>query len=133
MSMSDQNITRRDAVKLGGATLAGVGLSAGTSAAPASTSPVSGMGHPDFRGKIVSFYTRRGGHHLLSDPQFTMLGDRLFVTGTVPVLDHWTDGLTAAVALELVASYIVFDSLEDYLTRCKEHKEKKAKDETPAT
>jgi len=129
--MSDQNMTRRAAVKLGGATLAGLGLSAGATAA---TPAASGADFPDFRGKTVSFYTQTArSHHLLTNPELKVLGGRLFLVGTVPVLGHWTDGLTGVVAWDVVDSYLVYDSIEDYHARCEAYrKDKEANGENGA-
>jgi hypothetical protein len=123
-SMSDQDMTRRNAVKLAGTTLAAVGLSAGASAAagPADPVPARGTGYPDFRGKTVVFYTRRKGRsYILSDPVFEMQAGRLFVTGKGPMAGSWADGLTGAVPWESVDGYFVFDSAEDYVARGKEN------------
>ena len=93
--MSDQNMTRRDAVKLGGTALAAASLSAGaTGAGPAEPAPAKALEYPDFRGKTVLFYTsKERGKQLLTDPAFAMLAGRLFVTGIVPALGGWPDGL----------------------------------------
>src|SRR5258708_27612607 len=119
--MRDQNMTRRDGVRLGGPALASAGLSAGISAAgSADPVPAKATEYPDFRGKTVVFYTRRrGSTQLLTDPAFAMLAGRLFVTGTPPALGYWTDGLSAAVAWDSVDSYFIFDSAEDYQARMK--------------
>jgi hypothetical protein len=125
--MSDQNMTRRDAVKLGGAALAGAGLPAAASAAGAGA-PAAGF--PDFRGKVVAFYTlaSKRNHHFFVDPVLVVQGGRLFVTGTIPALGHWTDGQTAAVAWESVEDYLVYDSVEDYKARCAAYKSKGEKE-----
>jgi hypothetical protein len=122
--MSDQNMTRRDAVKLGGTALAAVGLAAGAQAAiPAEPSSVPGTDYPDFRGKVVLLYTTdKHGSCLLADAVVTMLGGRPFLTGTMPAKGFWTDNLTAAVACDVVKDYLVFDSLEDYTARVEMHK-----------
>jgi hypothetical protein len=136
--MSEQNMTRRDAVKLGGVALASVGLPGGASAAGAGATapaaPASGADYPDFRGKTVAFYTRdsKHNHHFFTDPSFTMLGGRLFVTGTIPALGIWTDGLSSAVAWDLVDSFVVYDSVEDYKVRCMAYKSDKQARAEPA-
>jgi hypothetical protein len=121
LSMSDQNMTRRDAVKLGGGALAAAGLSgAATGAGPAEPAPAKALEYPDFRGKTILFYTcKEGGKQLLTDPTFAMLAGRLFVTGKVPALGSWPDGLSAAVAWDSVDTYYVFDSAEDCQERWK--------------
>jgi hypothetical protein len=111
-------MTRRDAVKLGGAALAGVGLSAGASGASADSGSAPSRDWPDFRGKVVSFYIRAKKEHLLlGDPVFAMQGGRLFVTGISPALGNWADGLSVGFAWDLVESYCVYESLEDYRSR----------------
>jgi hypothetical protein len=122
--MIDQNLTRREAVKLGGATLAGVGLPAGASSAVPAVAMVPA--YPDFRGKVVLFYTEKGESHILSDPQFAVIAGRLFLTGTAPARDHWTDGAASGIAWDLVGSYFAFDSIEDYRARGEQLKKKKA-------
>jgi hypothetical protein len=124
MSMSDQSMTRRSAVKLGGATLAAVSLPTGASPAHLSSAPTPPASYPDFRGKTVLFYTsnKESGYEILTDPVFTMLNGRLFLTGTIPALGFWTDNLPAAFAWDLVRSYLVFDSVEDYAARKDAHK-----------
>lgn len=135
--MSDQSMTRRDAVKLGGTALASVGLSAGASGASAQAAPTPATGYPDFRGKTVAFHIRakRDNHQLVSDPMFVVQAGRLFVTGAVPTLDHWTDGLPVAFAWDLVQSYYVYESVEDFRSRCEKYKsakERKAEAGAPA-
>src|SRR5689334_9977658 len=122
--MSEQSMTRRSAVKLGGAALAAAGLPAGASAAKA---PAGGTDYPEFRGKLVAFHIRaKRDHHLLSDPVFAVQGGRLFVTGTIPALGFWTDGLPAAFAWDLVEHYYVYESVEDYRSRCETYKKTKS-------
>ena len=133
--MSDQNMTRRDAVKLSGAALATAGLSAAASPAPAAPTPSPSANYPDFRGKIVAFYTRAKdrNHHMLSDPVFAMQGGRLFVTGTVAVIGCWTDGMSVGFPWDSVESYYVYESVEDYRARCQTYKNtKEAKAEAAA-
>ena len=132
--MSDQNMTRRSAVKLGGTALAAVGLSAGAgTAVPDPPAPVQVTDNPDFRGKAVYFYGRGGAtSQLLIDPVVVMQAGRLFVTGTLPSYGSWGDGLLSAIAWDLVESYLVYNSAEDYFARHKECKGKK-KAESEAT
>ena len=125
--MSDQNMTRRDAVKLGGASLAAVGLSAGAPGArPAEPTPAPATDYPDFRGKTVYCYLSDGdGTRIFTDPVVVNQAGRTFLIGKVPAWGGWTDGLEGAVAWDLVRSYILFDSVEDYLARIKAYKSQK--------
>ncbi len=112
--MGDPNITRRDAVKLGGASLAAVGLSGGVSASarPTDLAAVPATDYPDFRGKTVLIYTTgENTTQLLTEPAFVMQAGRLFLTGRVPALGWWPDGLSAAIAWDSVDKYFVFDSV----------------------
>jgi hypothetical protein len=117
--MSEQNVTRREAVKLGGAALAAVGLSAGASAV--APEPAPGVDFPDFRGKTVLLYTCGNSTQLLTDPVFAMQAGRLFLTGRTPALGYWPDGLLAAVAWDSVDRYFIFDSADDCQARWKYH------------
>lgn len=80
---------------------------------------------PDFRGKTVYFYTGDDSKCLLlTNPTIMMLGGRVFLTGTIPSLGYWTDGLSAGVPWDVVERYYIYDSLEDYANRRKSHKKK---------
>jgi hypothetical protein len=133
-SMSNQNISRRDAVKLGGAALATAGLAgAAAGAGPAEPAPTTGTQYPNFHGKTVSFQVRaKREHQLLSDPVFEVQGGRLFVTGTCPVLGFWPDGLSAGFAWDLVESYCIYESVEDYRSRTEMYKKSKEAKAEPA-
>ncbi|MBW1988715.1 MAG: hypothetical protein JRI97_04125 [Deltaproteobacteria bacterium] len=78
---------------------------------------------PDLRGKIVVLYlVNRSLDHVavMEDPHFEMLGNRLFIIGTVPEgtsPNDWAAGVTSNVAWDRVEEYLVFDSLEEYLSR----------------
>ena len=79
----------------------------------------------NFRGKTVYFYTRDESKCLLlTNPAITMVGGRPFLTGTVPTLGFWSDGLSAGVSWDMVVRYYVYDSLEEYANRRKSHKRK---------
>jgi hypothetical protein len=77
------------------------------------TAVTSGADNPDFSGKVVVFYTSSDSY-TLTGPVFEVCGGRLFVTGRSPVIGFWTDGLTGAVAWDVVSSYVVYDSVEAY-------------------
>jgi len=131
--MSDQNMTRREAVKLGGASLAAVGLSAGASGArPVEPAPAPATNHPDFRGKIVYCFLNEGdGTRLFTEPVVENQGGRAFLIGKVPAYGGWTDGLVAAVTWDSVRSYILFDSIEDWLARIKPYENQKEEKSEP--
>jgi hypothetical protein len=121
--MSDQNLTRREAVKLGGATLAGVGFSTGVAPSGGASQLPGQMDCPDFRGKVVVFYASEKCYTWpLLDPVFEMRCGRLFVAGKSPDRGKWSDGLSVGVAWDAVASYLIYDSVEDYTARCNSHK-----------
>jgi hypothetical protein len=83
-SMSDQNVTRRDAAKQGGA-LTSIGLFAGVSAAPP-TAPAPATDYPEFRGDVRLVDTNpQVGDHDTSGPQIVMLAGYLPLTGSAPV------------------------------------------------
>jgi hypothetical protein len=132
--MSDQNMTRREAVKIGGASLAGVGLSAGASGVRfVEAAPAPATDYPDFRGKIVYVYLNEGdGTRLFAGPVVENQAGRAFLIGKVPAYGGWTDGLVGAVTWDSVRSYILFDSIEDYLARCKPYKNQKEEKSEPS-
>ena len=81
---------------------------------------------PDFRGKLVVFYTRNAPRGiqdgiLLEFISFSTYGDKLFLRGRVPSTDSrgqdWVSNLQAGICWEDVTHFIVFDSREDYLER----------------
>ena len=119
--MSEQNITRRDAVKMGGGALAAVGLStAASTTTPAAPGVGSGRGLPGLPGKTLLLYTNRANTtQLLTDPVLLMQAGRLFLTGRTPEMGWWTDGLSAAVAWDAVDTYFVFYTGEQCEARWK--------------
>jgi hypothetical protein len=88
---------------------------------------------PSFAGKVLSVLCQyEDTSQLIADPKFDIQGDRLFLVGTVPKKssqDNWMEGLPCAIAWATVQDYVIFDSIEDYLTRLnsKPRKSKRAK------
>ena len=81
---------------------------------------------PDFKGKIVTFYCANIPPEYatsLVSPSFEQQAGRLFVVGNsaTHLRSHWDDGLYSAVAWDQVASYVVFESLDEYQTRVQTH------------
>lgn len=85
---------------------------------------------PDFEGKVVALNVRNSeamdGPVVMHYVAFKKYGDRLFVEGRVPQFNineyHWVSKLQTAAAWEDVTSYLVFDSVEDYMHRLKQSK-----------
>ena len=75
---------------------------------------------PDLQGKLLLVYCRgRDILHplLLANPCFQQQAGRTFLVGSVPPGDSdvgWSDGVQRAIAWDLVESYLVYDSIEDY-------------------
>ena len=84
---------------------------------------------PIFKNKIVSVVCENEDTgQLIFNPKFEKQGNRLFLVGTVPPdssQDNWMEGLVTAIAWDTVQDYVVFDSMDDFLTRL--HKQKKKK------
>jgi hypothetical protein len=120
-----RDLSRRDAVKLAGTTLASVGVAG--AAVAATSPPVQGasLSVPNFAGKVLVVYTRRrmwGDSVLLTDCTFELQGGRLFLLGTTQPkgsYGDWADGLRRAIAWDRVEEYLVLDSLEQYRERKK--------------
>lgn len=76
---------------------------------------------PQFAGKVLSVVCAgEDTGQLISNPAFEEQGERLFLVGVVPKdssRDNWMEGLPCAVAWETVQDYVVFASMDDYLTR----------------
>lgn len=81
---------------------------------------------PDFKGKIVLFYTKNASRAIqdgivLEYVTFEKYDNRLFLNGRVPSVDekgtYWVSNLKAGLAWEDVSHFIVFDSREDYIGR----------------
>ena len=76
---------------------------------------------PEVAGKVLSVLC--GGEdtgQLIFDPSFEEQGGRLFLIGTVPKeasRDNWMEGLACAIAWDAVQDYVIFASMDDYLTR----------------
>lgn len=107
-----EELTRRDAARLIGLTLAPASLDG---------SSVERKTTPDFSGRALVVYTSI--HPLecpliLTDCVLEEQAGRLFLTGTNqpcrPNLTEWADGTRRSVAWDAVAEYITFDSLADY-------------------
>ena len=85
----------------------------------------SGDEFPDFTGKVVVFYLKGGGTRswgecvVLDYIAFKRMGGQLFVVGRMPpaVGTEWIWALQSGIAMDSVAHYLVFDSLEDYKQR----------------
>jgi hypothetical protein len=57
---------------------------------------------------------------LIANAAWETQGGRLFLVGTVPKKasqDDWMEGLSCAIAWDTVQDYVVFQSIDDYLTR----------------
>lgn len=78
---------------------------------------------PDLAGKVVVLYlANRNFEHVvvMENPDFTMQGGRLFLSGEIPdgvSPNDWAAGIVSSVAWDRVEEYLVFNSLEDYLSR----------------
>jgi len=79
---------------------------------------------PQFAGRVLSVLCAgEDTGQLIYDPSFEEQGGRLFLVGLVPEdasRDNWMEGLTGAIAWETVQDYVIFDSMQDYLTRLHE-------------
>lgn len=81
------------------------------------------LDYPDFRGKAVVLFCR--GRDIafpivLAYPRFEVQAGRLFLVGVTPPRDsvgEWADGVPRGVAWECVDTYVLFDSVEEYLMR----------------
>ncbi len=78
---------------------------------------------PNLSGKVVVLYlANRNYEHVvvMEDPIFELNGERLFLCGAIPdgvSPNDWAAGIRSSVAWDQVEEYLVFDSLEDYLSR----------------
>lgn len=85
---------------------------------------------PDFGGKVIVLYVRDSdtsyGSVVMNYAAFKKYGNRLFVEGRVPQIDddsyRWVSKLQTAAAWDDVTSYLVFDSIEEYMHRLKQYK-----------
>ena len=78
------------------------------------------------RGKTIAVHLggRAGGAPIvLKDCMLETRGNRLFLVGTSvsaqPAVTEWTDGVRRALAWDAVDDYLLFDSPDDYYSRCK--------------
>lgn len=78
---------------------------------------------PQLAGKVLSVLcTGEDTGQLIYDPFFQDQGGRLFMVGIVPKeasRDNWMEGLLCAIAWDTVQDYVIFASMDDYLTRLK--------------
>jgi len=76
---------------------------------------------PQFAGKVLSVLCAgEDTGQLIYDPSFEEQGGRLFMVGIVPKessRDNWMEGLPCAIAWDTVQDYVIFASMDDYLTR----------------
>jgi hypothetical protein len=87
-------------------------------------------GLPDFDGKVVLLDMNApdaiGGGVVMTYASFKTYGGRLFIEGRIPQVDYvnhkWVSKLQTAVAWEDVTSYIVFESVGDYIDRLRQIK-----------
>lgn len=79
---------------------------------------------PDFKGKIVVFYTRNAPRAIqdgivLEYISFSKYDNKVFLNGKIPSLDSkisdWTSALKAGIAWEDISHYVIFNSKEDYI------------------
>lgn len=84
---------------------------------------------PNFSKKLVSFsFAGAEDSQCLAHPRWEKQGGRLFLVGTVPrggSTNDWCEGVTGAVAWDLVSDYLVFDSVADYQARLKTYEKRK--------
>ena len=88
---------------------------------------------PSFSGKVLSVLCAdEDSSQLIENPIFEVQGDRLFLIGTVPkgCSPDWLNGLSCAIAWDLVQSYVIFDSLEGYNMRREPTSPKRKKKKT---
>jgi hypothetical protein len=78
---------------------------------------------PEFSGKVLSVLcVGEDTGQLIFNPSFQEQGGRLFMVGTVPKeasRDNWMECLPCAIAWDTVQDYVIFASMDDYLTRLK--------------
>ncbi len=84
---------------------------------------------PNFNGKVLSVLCiNEDTSQLISDPAFESQVGRVFLTGTVPKessQDNWMEGLKVSIAWDTVQDYVIFESIDDYLTRLHSNDKKK--------
>ena len=80
---------------------------------------------PQLAGKVLSVLcVGEDTGQLIYDPTFEEQGGRLFMIGTVPKdssRDNWMEGLQCAIAWDTVQGYVIFASIDDYLTSGQRH------------
>jgi hypothetical protein len=81
---------------------------------------------PDFKGKIVLFYTRNAPRAMqdglvLEYVTFIRYNNKHFLSGRVPSVDDkgtdWVSNLKAGLAWDEVSHFIIFDTRDDYICR----------------
>ena len=76
---------------------------------------------PQLGGKVLSVLCAgEDTGQLIYDPTFEEQGGCLFMIGTVPKdssRDNWMERLLCAIAWDTVQGYVVFASMDDFLTR----------------
>ena len=79
---------------------------------------------PEFSGKLLVLYVSNPSRPIqdgiiLEFPIFKKIDNRLFITGRIPEFggDEWTSKLQTGIAWDMVQSYLVFDSRDDYILR----------------
>ncbi len=84
---------------------------------------------PNFKGKVLSVLcVNEDTSQLISNPTFESQVGRVFLTGTVPKdssQDNWMEGLKVSIAWNTVQDYVIFESIDDYLTRLNSNDKKK--------
>ena len=82
---------------------------------------------PDLKGKVVALYVANPPSYLQNGvvfeyASFVRQGGRLFVVGREPEYspydEHWSAKLQAGVPWDAVVHYVLFESHEDYVSRC---------------
>ena len=76
---------------------------------------------PDFSDKVVSLFQLNRPHEvILQNPIFVDIQDKLFLVGVIPdggSENDWLSGLECYVLWDEVQECVVFDSIEEYLSR----------------
>lgn len=76
---------------------------------------------PDFSNKVVYVQQIQRDHGVaLENPVFEILADRLFLAGVIPEggsANDWLAGLVSYIAWDDVQEIVVFDSMEEYISR----------------
>lgn len=114
-------LSRREVVKLTGATLAGAAFSAAVTGTAAAATGVDMGSLANLRGKTIQCYCHaRYGSSVLADCRFELQGGRLFVIGSSvsrSASNSGTDRLMSGLAWDAIDEYLVFSSVQDYMER----------------